>query len=62
MDKLYELACELSALPSVSGNEDMAFEGLKKICGGLFDETVTLPTGSFIGIKKSKKTIRFIKS
>ena len=55
MDKLYELACELSALPSVSGNEDMAFEGLKKICGGLFDETVTLPTGSFIGIKKSKK-------
>lgn len=55
MENIYSLACALSALPSVSGNEDMAFEGLKEICGGTFDEIVELPTGSFIGIKKSKK-------
>lgn len=55
MKKIYDLACRLATLPSVSGNEDMAFAGLKDICGELFDEIVTLPTGCFIGIKKSKK-------
>lgn len=55
MENIYSLACALSAQPSVSGNEDMAFDGLKEICGGMFDETIQLPTGSFIGIKKSKK-------
>ncbi len=55
MEKIYDLACRLSALPSVSGNEDMAYDGLKEICGHLFDEVITLPTGCFIGIKKSKK-------
>lgn len=55
MKNIFDLACRLAALPSVSGNEDMAFDGLKDICGHLFDEIVTLPTGCFIGIKKSKK-------
>lgn len=55
MENIYGLACRLAALPSVSGNEDMAFDGLKEICGDMFDETVTLPTGSFIGIKRCGK-------
>ncbi|MBE6539602.1 MAG: M42 family metallopeptidase [Ruminococcaceae bacterium] len=55
MENIYGLACRLAALPSVSGNEDMAFDGLKDICGDMFDEIVTLPTGSFIGIKKCGK-------
>ncbi len=55
MENIYGLACRLAALPSVSGNEDMAFDGLKEICGDMFDEIVTLPTGSFIGIKRCGK-------
>lgn len=55
MNNLYELSCKLSALPSVSGNEDLAFEGLDKICADYFDQTVKLPTGCFIGIKKCNK-------
>ena len=55
MENLYTLACRLAALPSVSGNEGMAFDGLKEICGDMFDETVTLPTGCFIGIKRCGK-------
>lgn len=55
MENIYGLACRLASLPSVSGNEDMAFDGLREICAGYFDETVTLPTGCFIGIKRCGK-------
>ena len=55
MKDLYNLACSLTALPSVSGFEEMAFPGLEKICEGRFDEIKTLPTGSFIGIKRCGK-------
>lgn len=55
MKKIFDLACRLAALPSVSGNEDMAFDGLKQICEGLFDEIITLPTGCFMGIKRCGK-------
>ena len=50
MERIFELAKALTALPSVSGCEEQAFEGLGKICAGKFDEAYTNPAGSFIGV------------
>ena len=50
MERCFELARALTALPSVSGCEEQAFEGLEKICDGIFDESRTNPAGSFVGV------------
>lgn len=55
MERLFELTRALTALPSVSGYENTAFPALEKLAAGLFDETRTTPTGSFIGILRCKK-------
>ncbi|MFA6731054.1 MAG: M20/M25/M40 family metallo-hydrolase [Eubacteriales bacterium] len=52
MERLYSLAAELTALPSVSGFEEAAFGRLGQITDGLFDEVFTTPTGSFVGVVK----------
>lgn len=55
MERVFELAKALTALPSVSGCEEQAFEGLEAICKGMFDETYTNPAGSFIGVVRCGK-------
>ena len=55
MERIFDLAKALTALPSVSGCEEQAFEGLGKICAGMFDETYTNPAGSFIGVVRCGK-------
>lgn len=55
MKEIFEKACALCALPSVSGREEMAFGGLRDICGSMFDEYKTTPVGSFIGVKRCGK-------
>ena len=50
MERCFELARALTALPSVSGCEEQAFEGLEKLCDGIFDESYTNPAGSFVGV------------
>lgn len=55
MERVFELARALTSLPSVSGYEEAAFEGLSRICEGMFDETFTNPAGSFVGVVKCGK-------
>ena len=55
MEKVLEFAKQLCALPSVSGFEEMAFEGLEAICKDMFDETYTNPAGSFTGVIRCGK-------
>ena len=55
MERIFDLAKALTALPSVSGCEEQAFEGLGEICAGMFDETYTNPAGSFIGVVRCGK-------
>lgn len=55
MERVFELVSGLTSLPSVSGYEEAAFEGLSEICKGMFDETFTNPAGSFVGVVRCKK-------
>ena len=49
MDRIYEIACELSSIPAVSGREDMGLHRLAELCGDYFDRYELTPVGSFIG-------------
>lgn len=55
MDRIYELAKALVALPGVSGDEQRALPDLQRLLGGRFDETGFTPVSSFYGIRRSKQ-------
>lgn len=55
MDRIYEIAKTLVALPGVSGDEHRALPELQQLLGGYFDETGCTPVSSFYGIRRSKK-------
>lgn len=55
METVFELTKKLTALPSVSGFEEYAFDGLFEITKGMFDETYTNPCGAFTGIVRCGK-------
>lgn len=55
MDRIYEIAKALVALPGVSGDEQRALPELQKLLNGYFDETGCTPVSSFYGIRRSKK-------
>lgn len=50
--ELFEKVKTVTELSAVSGREHMAFEALRKLFGEMFDEIITTPTGSFIGIRR----------
>ncbi|PKM62997.1 MAG: hypothetical protein CVU97_02640, partial [Firmicutes bacterium HGW-Firmicutes-21] len=49
MDRTYELISSLSAIPAVSGREDMGIQQLAELCEGYFDSYEITPLGSLIG-------------
>ncbi len=55
MDRIYELAEMLTAIPGVSGDEQRALPDVQRLFGSRFDETGFTPVASFYGIKKSKR-------
>ncbi len=55
MDRIYELAKALCAIPGVSGDEARALPQIQSLCGGLFDESGFTPVASFYGIRRSKR-------
>lgn len=55
MDRIYEIAKELTAIPGVSGDESRSFPYLEKTLAGKFDDFGFTPVGSYFGIRKSKK-------
>ena len=54
MERIYELAKQLTALPGVSGDEQRALGQVRELLGGSFDETFCTPVSSFWGIRRSK--------
>lgn len=54
MERIYELAKQLTALPGVSGDEQRALGQVRELLGGSFDETFCTPVSSFWGIRYSK--------
>ncbi len=54
MERIYELAKQLTALPGVSGDEQRALGRVQELLGGYFDETFLTPVSSFLGIRRSK--------
>lgn len=57
MERLYDLVENFTSYPGVSGQEDMAFDGLTEYIEtlGIFDETGTTSVGSFYGIMRCGK-------
>ena len=55
MDRIYEIAKELTAVPGVSGDESRSFPWLREHLAGKFDEYGFTPVSSFFGIRKSKQ-------
>ena len=52
MDRIYEIAKELTAVPGVSGDESRSFPWLREHLAGKFDEYGFTPVSSFFGIRK----------
>lgn len=55
MQRIYELAKSLIALPGVSGDEARALPMLETLCSTYFDTYGFTPVDSFYGIRKSKR-------
>lgn len=55
MERVYELAKRLTAIPGVSGDEERAFPQLEALLRDRFDEIGFTPVSSFYGIRRSKK-------
>ncbi len=53
--ELFERIKTVTEICAVSGREHVAFEQLKEMFGYMFDEILTTPTGSFIGIRRCGK-------
>ena len=53
MERIYEIAKQLTALPGVSGDEQRALGRVRELLGGYFDETFLTPVSSFLGVPSS---------